>query len=311
MSLHHAVAITHSKGGIGKTSIAANVAALAAQSGWKVLVVDLDKQGHQAVAFGVVDQSDNGLALFDAVYRQEPLRPLRDVRDRLDLLCGGMELVDLEILLSTKLGTKPELLLTLRQALSTVADEYDLIVIDCPPAGTTTTNLAMAAAHGLVMPMKLDGFSLKSLEDIDEQFKAIRSNYNHDLKLLGIVLFDVKQNATRMQATMQDLLDEVFEGDAPTFTATVRHAGAAALQMTLQGRLAHEYETDAETYWAATTVGERIASGSDYSPTARGLAEDYTALAKEIFERLLGGTEPAKSDVVVDLTQALATGSEA
>ena len=210
-------------------------------------------------------------------------------------------------LLTDKLGSQPELLLALHDTLAPAGERYDLIVIDCPPAGTTITNLAMAAAHGLIVPMRLDGFSLKSLEDIDEQYQAIKNRFNSTLELFGIVLFDVPQNATRMQGTMEQILGQVFGGQPPLFTTTIRHAGAAALQMSLNGVLAHEYEAAAEAYWSSTNVGERIIAGSDYSVAAPGLAEDYTNLAQEILA-LIGAenrpSEPSEVDVIVDLIEA-------
>ena len=83
------VMVSNGKGGVLKTSLAANLSGLAATSGWRVLAVDLDPQGNLATDLGVLDRSDGGEALLRAVAEGSALAPLKDVRPGLDLVAGG------------------------------------------------------------------------------------------------------------------------------------------------------------------------------------------------------------------------------
>src|SRR5437667_7385914 len=89
------VMVSNGKGGVLKTSLAANLSGLAAASGWRVLAVDLDPQGNLAGDLGVLDRSDGGAGLFAAVAEHTPLEPLRAVRPGLDLVAGGPRTADL------------------------------------------------------------------------------------------------------------------------------------------------------------------------------------------------------------------------
>ena len=80
------------KGGVGKTSLVANIAGLAAGSGWRVLAIDTDPQGNLARDLGVLEQADDGANLRDAILARTPLAPLRAVRPGLDLAAGGRHL---------------------------------------------------------------------------------------------------------------------------------------------------------------------------------------------------------------------------
>src|SRR5690606_31484991 len=87
--LDNTVAVVNSKGGVGKTSIVANVAATAALGGWRTLAIDLDPQGNLARDLGYRDRSDDGCGLLEAVMTASPVRPLTGVRPGLDVVAGG------------------------------------------------------------------------------------------------------------------------------------------------------------------------------------------------------------------------------
>src|ERR1700712_310274 len=85
----NSVLVTNGKGGVGKTSRVANVAGLAAASGWRTLAIDIDPQGNLARDLGVLDAADDGSRLHDAILGRAPLAPITSVRTRLDLAAGG------------------------------------------------------------------------------------------------------------------------------------------------------------------------------------------------------------------------------
>ena len=84
--------LTTAKGGVGKSLLSSNLAALAAAGGWRVLAVDLDEQGNLALDLGYADRSDQGANLMDAIQQRDTLRPVEGVRERLDVVPGGHHL---------------------------------------------------------------------------------------------------------------------------------------------------------------------------------------------------------------------------
>lgn len=123
------------KGGVGKTSLVANIAGLAATSGWRVLAIDTDPQGNLARDLGVLPASDDGANLCAAILARDTLQPLRDVRTRLDLAPGGRHLDGLvaEVQLMMARGQYLSALGLFETMLTRVAHQYDLIIIDSPP----------------------------------------------------------------------------------------------------------------------------------------------------------------------------------
>ena len=153
------------KGGVGKTSICANVAGMAAQSGWKVLAVDLDPQGNLGSDLGYkqAGRSDEGEGLLQAVVTSSPLQPLRAIRPNLDVICGGRSTTDLLAVLTNRRSVDPSAVGDIAKVLAPLSEQYDLLVIDSPPAGGVAVDAALAAASHLVIPVKFDEGSIDGL----------------------------------------------------------------------------------------------------------------------------------------------------
>src|SRR5450759_2318842 len=163
-ALTRVVAVINGKGGAGKTSVTANVAGLVANSGFRVLVVDMDPQGNLAEDFGYTgsDIDDEGQALSAALAFGQPVRPVENVRPNLDVLIGGHHLdVAAAALAVAKDQTKARL--SLAHVLEPIAGEYDLIFIDCPPGIEALQTAAAAAVCRASMPggqsMKIRSYS--------------------------------------------------------------------------------------------------------------------------------------------------------
>jgi len=304
------IAVANGKGGVGKTSVAANLAGLAAHSGWDVLLVDLDRQGNVGSDLGYLGSpnDDGGRALFDALVDRRPLDvPLRGVRPRLDVVPGGDHTGNAAAVVASLLADI-EILRNLERALASVASSYDLIVLDCPPAGGVMVDLALAAARGLLIPVRHDAASLKGLELMARQYRKVRGHLNPDLQLLGVVLFGIGRSATAIRQEVRATLEASLGELAPVFDTVIRFSERAPYDMRLEGKLAHEYEAAAEAARTdrlaalhAGTPGE-LRSMPRYSQTAGGLAEDYMALADEVlsrFRELAGAatTEPELQEV--------------
>lgn len=286
------------KGGVGKTSICANVAGMAAQSGWNVLAVDLDPQGNLGSDLGYkqAGRSDEGEGLLQAVVTSSPLQPLRGIRPNLDVICGGRSTTDLLAVLTNRRSVDPSAVGDIAKVLEPLVPDYDLIVIDSPPAGGVAVDAALAAASHLVIPVKFDEGSIDGLELMARQFGAVRETINPDLKLLGVVLFDFStQGKVIRHEVRKQLVDELGDA-APVMKSIIRRAERAAYDMRRSGILAHEYRVRADEA-AKLTVAERIrksrAGEADRTSTAApGLAEDYAKLVTEILLSL--GDLPAR-----------------
>lgn len=292
MVLPQAVAVTNGKGGVGKTSITANVAGLAAAAGYKVLAVDMDPQGNLGLDLGYRQSrtSDNGRGLFDSIVRGEAVRPLRAVRPGLDVVPGGNELESLADYLYARRTRGSGTYRALVDALQPVASSYHLVLIDTPPGERLLQMLALAATRWAVIPAKSDDGSMDGLERVARLFSLVRDGDEHakpvnpDLELLGVVVFGVgtASRAIRRQARA-DVARELGD-DELVFSAMIRHVEGPSRESRRRGLLVHELE-------AATARAAR--EDEDPHSTASGLASDYQYLTRELLERFASGPTAA------------------
>ena len=286
--LANSIMFGNGKGGVGKTSICANVAGLAAQSGWRVLTVDLDPQGNLGSDLGYKQRgmSDEGEGLLHAVVSGASLEPLRNVRPRLDALPAGAATTDLVAVLSNRRSVDPTAITDIARVLAPIAKNYDLVLIDSPPAGGVAVDAALAASHWVVIPVRFDDGSLDGLELMARQFGAVRRTVNPGLELLGVALFDFSTSGTVIRREVRAELVAELGDAAPVLKSVIRRSERGAYDMRRTGTLAHEYRTKA-TEAEKVSISERIrrskAGEADrFSSAAGGLADDYGKLATEI-----------------------------
>jgi chromosome partitioning protein len=286
--IDNAVMILNGKGGVLKTTLSAQLAGLAALSGWRVLAIDLDQQGNLARDLGYMDQSDGGRNLLDAVLGEEPLAPLRNVRPDLDVVPGGPHHVRLyrEIAAGTGGGLVPTYD-ELDSVLGPVAAKYDLVVIDAPPGGEAIHLAALTAARWLVIPTQPDQGSIDGLASVFRALNSVRKSTNPGISILGIVLGPISSQATRLRAETMEHLQSILGSQVEVFERTIRAAQLVAVQCRQHGLLVHEYEEEAaqETPWYKLSKEERK-SRRNFSGAASGLAEDYQVLVQTILERI-------------------------
>jgi len=183
--LPRVISIANQKGGVGKTTTAVNLGASLAESGYSVLVIDLDPQGnattgmginHRNVAGSVYDVIMNDAAIEDCV---EPtsVRNLFVVPATIDLAGAEIELVP---------AFSREL--KLRRALANVKDDYDFTLVDCPPSlGLLTVN-GLAASDDVIVPIQCEYYALEGLGQLLRNVALVKSNLNPTLEVRGIVL---------------------------------------------------------------------------------------------------------------------------
>ncbi|NKX54778.1 ParA family protein [Arthrobacter mobilis] len=287
--LERVVAVVNGKGGVGKTTITANIGGMLAASGYRVLLVDMDPQGNLAEELGYTNKpvNDDGLALSRTLASGSAAKPATGIRGNLDVLMGGAHLDKAAAGLTMKARKDPSAAKSaLANALAPLAANYDLIFVDCPPGQETLQQAALAAARWALIPVKTDASSRKGLRDVARRLDAV-IDINPNLDLLGVVLFGVNRSAHRVVEAARDGIQEDLGQGAPILSATIRHAEAAAQESRERGLLAFELE---EALLAAPKWWElrrnNVQHDGPRSKSAVGVAEDFQALGEEIIARI-------------------------
>jgi chromosome partitioning protein len=296
--LPNAVAVTNSKGGVGKTSVAVNLAGLAALSGWKVLLVDIDAQGNMSTDLGLDDRTDSGLGLYRAVNDGAPLEPLRDVRPNLDCILGGDHNVNLyRSFDGLDLGVPRYH--RLEAALAPIASDYDLIVIDCPPGEELAQMAVLVATHFVLCPTKSDKGSINGLSGALTRAANVRKLYNPDLEILGVVLVAVGKGSKGVLRRAQNDLAARSDSRLRVFEPAIRNVEAVADACRDYGLLVHELEQAAARHKKLVLSqlrmrkkrqknGEDVSDLADlgHMPSSQGLADDYQQLAAAVLAEI-------------------------
>ena len=287
--LRRTIAVINGKGGVGKTSLTANLAGLYAAAGYRVLAIDLDPQGNLGNDLGYLGAglSDDGLGLQQAGAAGKPLTAVAAVRPSLDVVPGGEQLHDLAAILQSRRLTGRGGVDSLAAAVSAVAGQYDLVLIDCPPGSDVLQAGALEAARYVLIPTKTDDASRAGLREVARRFAKARET-NPELTLLGVVLFGVNSSARRVVSSARTSLAGDLGGAAPVLDATIRHVEAAAVDARGRGQLVHELERDVH---AAPKWYERLRSPGTgpveaLAGSAGALAEDYQRLAEQVLARM-------------------------
>jgi len=208
--------IANQKGGVGKTTTTVNLAAGLALIGQRVLVVDLDPQGNATMGSGI-DKRKLELSVYDVLLESASIAEAKARADKAgyDVLGANRELAGAEVEL-VELERREA---RLKSAIAGASQDYDFILIDCPPSLSMLTLNGLCSAHGVIVPMQCEYFALEGLTDLVNTIKQIHANLNHDLQIIGLlrVMFDPR---ITLQQQVSDQLkahfnDKVFDTVIP------------------------------------------------------------------------------------------------
>ena len=183
--------IANQKGGVGKTTTTVNLAAGLAKLGQRVLLIDLDPQGNATMGSGVDKHSLPSTVYHVLIGHKDIAQAIvRPPEIGYALLASNRNLAGAEIVLVDMERREYRL----KDALATVQDQYDYILIDCPPSLSMLTLNGLCCARGVIIPMQCEYFALEGLSDLVNTIQSLHANLNPDLKIICLlrVMFDMR-----------------------------------------------------------------------------------------------------------------------
>lgn len=245
------ISVANQKGGVGKTTTTLNLGACLAFLGRKVLLIDIDAQGNATSGIGV-RKSDVAKDVYDVLVNEYPIKDViqQTTRENLDIVPATIQLAGAEIELTPMMARESRL----KNSIKEIENDYDYILIDCPPSLGHLTINAFTASDSILIPVQCEYYALEGLSQLLNTVRLVQKHFNPELRIEGVLLtmFDARTN----------LGSEVVEEVRKYFRERV-------------------YDTIIPRNVRLSEAPSHGLSIIDYDPRSRG-AEVYQALAKEV-----------------------------
>lgn len=267
------------KGGVGKTTSVINIATVLAISGKRTLVIDLDSQGNATSGFGIEKNENESTAYQLLVDKSDPKESIKKTEiDNLWIISSNAHLAGAEMHLINQ--EKREFVLN--EQLQRIKNEYDYILIDCPPAlGLTSINALNASAY-VIIPLQCEYYALEGLGQLLNTYQLVKKNLNQSLELGGVILTmaDFRTNLTQqvVEEVRNYFKEKVFQTIIPRSVKL----------------------SEAPSFGKPAVI---------YDASSRG-SQSYISLGKEFLERFTGETmklTPAEETVITEKTEPVTT----
>ncbi|UQS83021.1 ParA family protein [Bombilactobacillus thymidiniphilus] len=213
------ISLANQKGGVGKTTTTINLGACLSELQQRVLVIDIDPQGNATSGLGIkkVDVTQD---IYDVIINEMPLHDtiMHTQRQNLDIVPATIQLAGAEMELTSMMARETRL----KEAIGSIAADYDYILIDCPPSLGQLSINAFTASNSIIIPVQSEYYALEGLSQLLNTIRLVQKHFNPDLTIEGVLLtmFDARTNlGTQVVTEVQSYFgDHVYETIIPRNT---------------------------------------------------------------------------------------------